>query len=123
MTTAAKYGAQDLNGNPVNYQQLVNPANTGPSNVIVNTTFVNRTGTANKARLALSSTALVPQTVSSTQGLYPITANQTNNAASVETQQILTIGSTSSVTNAFTTAPITVTATTVELSDPVSVTR
>ena len=113
MTTAAKYGAQDLNGNPVNYQQLVNPANTGPSNVIVNTTFVNRTGTANKARLALSSTALVPQTVSSTQGLYPITANQTNNAASVETQQILTIGSTSSVTNAFTTAPITVTATTV----------
>ena len=112
MTTAAKYGAQDLNGNPVNYQQLVNPANTGPSNVIVNTTFVNRTGTANKARLALSSTALVPQTVSSTQGLYPITANQTNNAASVETQQILTIGSTSSVTNAFTTAPITITATT-----------
>jgi len=111
MTTAGKFGAQDLNGNPFNYQQLVNPAITGPSNVIVNTTFVNRTGTANKARLALSSTALVPQTVSSTQGLYPITANQTNNAASVETQQILTIGSTSSVTNAFTTAPTTVTAT------------
>jgi len=108
MTTAGKFGAQDLNGNPFNYQQLVNPANTGPSNVIVNTTFVNRTGTANKARLALSSTALVPQTVSSAQGLYPITGNQTNNAASIETQQILTIGSTSSVTNAFTTAPITV---------------
>ena len=111
MTTAGKFGAQDLNGNPFNYQQLVNPANTGPSNVIVNTTFVNRTGTANKARLALSSTALVPQTVSSAQGLYPITGNQTNSSASLETQQILTIGSSSSATNAYTTAPITVTAT------------
>ena len=71
MTTAAKYGAQDLNGNPFNYQQLVSPAITGPSNLVVNANITNRGATDTKVRMALSSAPLASQTVGSTQGMYP----------------------------------------------------
>lgn len=112
MTTAAKFGAQDLNGNPFNYQQLVSPINTGTQNVVVNTTFVNRSGGDARVRLAETSVPLAQQTVASTQGLYPLLATSTASTTLVETQQVLTVGATTTGTNILTTYAWTVTATT-----------
>ena len=112
MTTAAKYGAQDLNGNLFNYQQLVSPIAGGASNLVVNTTFANRSASDSKVRLALSSTALASQTVSSIQGVYPFAASASAAATTVETQQTLSIGTTTTSTNVFTTTSFLVTATT-----------
>ena len=112
MTTAAKYGAQDLNGNPFNYQQLVSPAITGPSNLVVNANITNRGATDTKVRMALSSAPLASQTVGSTQGMYPLTSLSSAAATAVETQQVLTVDTTTTGTNIFTTASFLVTGTT-----------
>ena len=111
MAIAAKFGAQDLNGNLFNYQQLVAPV-TG-SNVIVSTNFTNRQGVADaKVRLALTDRPLVPLTVSTTQNLLPIPVAATQSANTVATTQSLVISNTTVTTNLLTTATIAVTATT-----------
>lgn len=111
MAIAAKFGAQDLNGNLFSYQQLVAPV-TG-NNVIVNANFTNRQGLADaKVRLALTDRPLVPLTASSVQNLLPIPAISTQSANTVATIQSLTISNTTASTNLLTTATIAVTATT-----------
>ena len=111
MTTAAKFGAQDLNGNPFNYQQIVAPVTS--NNVVVNTNFTNRNGADARVRLAVTSVPLVSQTVASTQGLYPIVTTTSATSTNITTTQTLTIANTTIGTNALTTAIIGVTSTAV----------
>ena len=111
MTTAAKFGAQDLNGNPFNYQQIVAPVTS--NNVVVNTNFTNRNGADARVRLAVTSTPLVSQTVASTQGLYPMVTTTSATSTNITTTQTLTIANTTIGTNALTTAIILVTSTAV----------
>ena len=112
MAIAAKFGAQDLNGNLFNYQQVVAPVTGG--NVIVSTNFTNRQGVADaKVRLALTDRPLVPMTVSSVQNLLPMAVSSTSSTVSVPTLQSLVISNTTASTNVLTTATIAVTATTV----------
>jgi len=114
MTTAAKYGAQDLNGNPFNYQQLVPLPSTNPgtTNTVVNTTFTNRAAYDARVRMALTNTPIGSQVVSNVHGTQSFTAQQSAASTLVETQQVLTIDTASATTNAFTTASYIVTATT-----------
>lgn len=110
MAIAAKFGAQDLNGNLFSYQQLVAPV-TG-NNVIVNANFTNRQGLADaKVRLALTDKPLVPMTASSIQNLLPIPVISTQRSNTVPTIQSLTISNTTATTNLLTTATVAVTAT------------
>jgi len=114
MTTAAKYGAQDLNGNPFNYQQLVTLPSTNASttNTVVNTTFTNRAAYDARVRMALTNTPIGSQVVSNVHGSQSFVAQQSAASTLVETQQVLTIDTSSATTNAFTTASYVVTATT-----------
>lgn len=112
MAIAAKFGAQDLNGNLFNYQQVAAPV-TG-SNVIVNANFTNRQGVAPaQVRLALTDRPLVPMTVSSVQNLLPMAVSSTSRTVATPTIQSLAISNTTASTNILTTATIAVTATTV----------
>jgi hypothetical protein len=112
MAIAAKFGAQDLNGNLFNYQQITAPVS--GSNVIVNANFTNRQGVADaRVRLALTDRPLVPMTVSSVQNLLPIAISSTSSTVAAATIQSLTISNTTASTNVLTTATIAVTATTV----------
>jgi hypothetical protein len=112
MAIAAKFGAQDLNGNLFNYQQVVAPVTGG--NVIVSANFTNRQGVADaKVRLALTDRPLVPMTVSSVQNLLPMAVSSTSSTVSVSTLQYLAISNTTASTNLLTTATVAVTATTV----------
>lgn len=112
MAIAAKFGAQDLNGNLFNYQQITAPV--AGSNVIVNANFTNRQGVADaKVRLALTDRPLVPLTVSGVRNLLPMSVQSTSSTVSVPTIQALLISNTTASTNLLTTATIAVTATTV----------
>ena len=112
MAIAAKFGAQDLNGNLFSYQQLVAPV-TG-NNVIVSANFTNKQGLADtRVRLALTDRPLVPMTASAIQNLLPIPVISTQSANTVATIQSLVISNTTASTNLLTTATIAVTATTV----------
>lgn len=112
MAIAAKFGAQDLNGNLFNYQQVAAPVS--GSNVIVNANFTNRQGVADaKVRLALTDRPLVPMTVSSVRNLLPIAVSSTSANVTTSTIQSLAISNTTASTNVLTTATIAVTATTV----------
>ena len=112
MAIAAKFGAQDLNGNLFNYQQVVAPVTGG--NVIVSANFTNRQGVADaKVRLALTDRPLVPMTVSSVQNLLPMAVASTSSTVSAPTIQSLAISNTTTSTNLLTTATVAVTATTV----------
>ena len=112
MAIAAKFGAQDLNGNLFSYQQLVAPV-TG-NNIIVSANFTNRQGVADaKVRLALTDRPLVPLTASNTQNLLPIPISATQSASTIATTQSLVISNTTTSTNLLTTATVAVTATTV----------
>ena len=102
MTTAAKYGAQDLNGNPFSYQQIVAPVSS--NNIVVNATFANRNGADAKVRLAETSVPLVSQSVASTQGLFPFAATASANSMIIPTAQALTVTGTSFGSNLITTA-------------------
>ena len=111
MAIAAKFGAQDLNGNLFSYQQVAAPV-TG-SNVIVNANFTNRQGIADgKVRLALTDRPLVPLTASATQNLLPIPVSSSLSSTTIASTQSLTISNTTTSTNLITTATIAVTATT-----------
>ena len=114
MTTAAKYGAQDLNGNPFNYQQLVPLPSTNPSttNTVVNTNITNRAAYDARVRVALTNTPIGSQVVSNVHGSQSFVAQQSAASTLVETQQVLTIDTASAITNAFSTASYVVTATT-----------
>jgi hypothetical protein len=109
MTTASKFGAQDLNGNPFNYQQIVAPASS--SNIVVNTNFANRNGADAKVRLAATSVPLVSQTVNSTQGLYPYAATTSAASTTIPTIQTLTVSNTTAGTNLITIQVVPVTGT------------
>ena len=112
MAIAAKFGAQDLNGNLFNYQQITAPV--AGSNVIVNANFTNRQGVSDaKVRLALTDRPLVPLTVSGVRNLLPMSVQSTSSTVSVATIQALVISNTTASTNLLTTATIAVTATTV----------
>jgi hypothetical protein len=112
MAIAAKFGAQDLNGNLFSYQQLVAPV-TG-NNIIVSANFTNRQGVADaKVRLALTDRPLVPLTASNTQNLLPIPISATQSASTIATTQSLVISNTTTSTNLLTTATVAVTTTTV----------
>lgn len=73
MTTAAKYGAQELNGNPFSYQQIVAPVSS--NNIVVNATFANRNGADAKVRLAETSVPLVSQSVAKYSRIISICRN------------------------------------------------
>lgn len=111
MATAAKYGAQDLNGSLYIYQQLVAPVSS--NNVIVNVNFTNRNYADARVRLALTDRPLVPQTVSTSSALAPIALSSTSASGNVLTAHGLTISNTTTSSNLITTASIAVTATTV----------
>lgn len=111
MALAAKFGAQDLNGNLFNYQQLVAPVTS--NNVIVNTNITNRNGADARVRLAITDRPLVPLSVSAVQNLLPIPVQETRTSTIVPTIQSLAISNTTVTTNLITTASIAVTATTV----------
>ena len=123
MTTASKYGNEDLNGNSNIYQQLVAPL---PSkNIVATANFANKNpATAASVRLALTSVPLIPQLVAATNGSidFPVKSSTTGtNLITTRSLAVSSVDDIMSITAAhslpysgiYTTKSLTVTATTV----------
>ena len=123
MTTASKYGNEDLNGNSNIYQQLVAPI---PSkNIVATANFTNKNpGSAAAIRLALTSVPLIPQLVSATNGSidFPVKSSATGtNLITTRSLAVSSVDDSMSITAAhslpysgiYTTKSLVVTATTV----------
>ena len=123
MTTASKYGNEDLNGNSNIYQQLVAPI---PSkNIVATANFANKNpGSAAAIRLALTSVPLIPQLVAATNGSidFPVKSSATGTnlittrslaVSSVDDIMSITAATSLPYSNVYTTKALTLTATTI----------
>ena len=93
MTTATKFGAEELSGNLNLFQQVIPPQ--ASNNIVAAVNFVNKTSSDARIRLAITENPLLAQSVTSTQGTVTFPVSSTSSSGNVITaQSVPVLGST-----------------------------